>query len=115
MEYSAAPSGMRSRRASSRSACSSASCGIFASAIDFLRSSTSAPVPAAFAEFLLNLVQSLAQHRLLLALVEGLARALIDLPRDLQYLDPPVEERKNPVEPRFELESRQNFLFLGWI
>ncbi len=45
-------------------------------------------IAAAFTELLLDLVQPLAQHGLLLTFIEGFARAFVDLPRDLQHLDP---------------------------
>ena len=94
MEYSADCSGMRSSRLSSRCACSSTSGGmpgILDRLLEFRELGFGA---VGFAEFLLNLMQPLAQHGFLLPVVEGLAGPLIDLARHLQHLDAPAEQRQ---------------------
>ena len=70
------------------------------------------PGALGIAELLLNLTQTLAQHRLLLTFVEGLAGTLIDLTRNFQHLDALVEEREHPIEAQLEIEGRQDLLFL---
>ncbi len=57
-------------------------------------------------------MQTLAQHRLLLALIECLARALIDLARHLEHLDAPIQEREHAVQARLQVEGREELLFL---
>ncbi len=38
---------------------------------------------------------------------------LVDLARHLQHLDAPAEQRQHPIQPRLQIEGRENFLFLG--
>jgi hypothetical protein len=66
-----------------------------------------------FAEFFLDLAQPLAQHGLLLPLVEGLARSLVDLPGHLEHFDAPIEQGQDAVEPGFQIESGQDILLVG--
>ncbi len=92
MEYSAEESGMRSKRLSSRCACSRTSAR-HARVLDrLLQLFEFGRGGVGFTQFLLDLLQSLAQNRLLLPLVERLAGAFVDLARHLQHLDAAVEE-----------------------
>ena len=65
-----------------------------------------------FAEFFLDLTHPFAQYGLLLPFVERLSGLFVDLPRDLEHFDSPVEQRQNPVEPGFQIERRQDLLFI---
>ena len=65
------------------------------------------------AQLLADLIQALAQDRLLLPLVERPARLLVDVARDLQHLDALAERLEDAVEPRLEVEGGEDFLLLG--
>ena len=113
MEYSEAPSGIRSRRASfaQRLFLGLGRHLRFLNGLLEVRELRAGSV--GFAELLLDLAQTLAQHGLLLPLVEGLAGALVDLAGDLEHFHPPIDQRQNAVEARLQVESRQEFLFVG--
>ena len=105
---------MRSRRFSSLRACFSTSSGICASVIALSSSAISAapssPSPSSF-----WIVRICSRSRCLrLVSLDRLARALVDLARDLQHLDAVREELEQLVEPRLEVERlEQRLLFLG--
>ncbi len=64
------------------------------------------------AEFLADLPQTLAQHRLLLPLVESGTGFLVDLPRDAQHLDTLAQKFQHDVQAFAQTESREHFLLL---
>src|SRR6185437_15293431 len=71
--------------------------------------------PLFFTELAADLVQLLAQYRLLLALIERLARLLPDIAGELQHLDALVESADDAVEPRPEVERLEDLLLLGGV
>jgi hypothetical protein len=112
IEYSPAPSGMRSRRFSSFRACFSTSSGIFASVMALSSSAISAAPSSPFAQLLLDRAHLLAQQVLALQVVERTTRALGDVARDLEHFDPMREQLEQRVHARLQIECLEQRLLL---
>ncbi len=67
----------------------------------------------AFAQFLLDRLQLLAQQELALAIVDGFLGAVADLARQPQHFEPVGEELGNPFEPALDIEGFEDLLLLG--